>query len=219
GQYRLGGSDAIAGVDDWVLSNGILCAAVSDKNHDTGLTGQGGVLIDVGHCGRRDDQWTFNHLMINLDQYRALHATKVSTTKGKDWAAIIVEAQADGISVVTTYTLGAGASVLDMKYVTTRMKESDAVPLLGVLTMHVHRSITPFVLSTSHPSYSSGFKQINFSSDDRLSAVEAMLPADTIIFEGAQNISPGISYGLQLTAATLETTDGEVSALPRFAQA
>ena len=219
GQYRLGGSDAIAGVDDWVLSNGILCAAVSDKNHDTGLTGQGGVLIDVGHCGRSDDQWTFNHLMINLDQYRALHATKVSTTKGKDWAAIIVEAQADGISVVTTYTLSAGAKVLDMKYVTTRIKESDAVPLLGVLTMHVHRSITPFVLSTSHPSYSPGFKQINFSSDDRLSAVEAMLPADTIIFEGAQNLSPSISYGLQLTAATLEAADGEISALPRFAQA
>jgi hypothetical protein len=47
GQYRLGGSDAIAGVDDWVLSNGILCAAVSDKNHDTGLTGQGGVSMDL----------------------------------------------------------------------------------------------------------------------------------------------------------------------------
>ena len=49
GQYRIGGSDAIAGVDDWVLSNGILCAAVSDKDHDTGLTGQGGVLIDIGN--------------------------------------------------------------------------------------------------------------------------------------------------------------------------
>jgi hypothetical protein len=219
GQYRIGGSDAIAGVDDWVLSNGILCAAVSDKNHDTGLTGQGGVLIDVGHCGRSDDQWTFNHLMINIDQYRALHATKVSAVKGAGWAAVIVEAQADGISVVTTYTLGSDAKELDIKYVTTRTKESDAVPLLGVLTMHVHRSITPFVLSTTHPSYSSGFKQINFSSDDRLSAVEAMLPADTIIFEGAENLSPSISYGLQLTAATVETADGEISVLPRFAQA
>jgi hypothetical protein len=218
-QYRLGGSDAIAGVDDWVLSNGILCAAVSDQNHDTGLTGQGGVLIDVGYCGRSDDQWTFNHLMINIDQYRALNATNISMAKGEDWAALIVEAQSDGINVVTTYTLGKDAEVLDINYLTTRTKEGDAVPLLGVLTMHVHRSITPFVLSTSHPSYSSGFKHIDFSSDDRLSAVEAMLPADTIIFEGAQNLSPSISYGLQLTTASLETADGEMFSLPRFAQA
>jgi hypothetical protein len=52
-----GGPDAISGYGDWALSNGTLCAVVSDLEHETGVTPFGGVLVDLGHCGAANDQW------------------------------------------------------------------------------------------------------------------------------------------------------------------
>ncbi len=54
---RVGGSDAIGGLGDWALGNGTLCAVVSDPSHESILSPRGGVLIDLAHCGRDDDQW------------------------------------------------------------------------------------------------------------------------------------------------------------------
>ena len=42
------GPDAIAGLGDWVLSNGTLCAAISAIEHETGFSPWAGGLLDRG---------------------------------------------------------------------------------------------------------------------------------------------------------------------------
>ena len=51
------GPDAVAGLGDWILGNGTVCATVSSISHESFLSGSGGVLVDLAHCGRGDDQW------------------------------------------------------------------------------------------------------------------------------------------------------------------
>jgi len=43
-RYRVGGPDAIAGIGDWALGNGVVCAAVADLAHESMLTDQAGPL-------------------------------------------------------------------------------------------------------------------------------------------------------------------------------
>ena len=48
----LGGPDAVGGVGDWALGDGIVCAVVSDPAHESSLRGSGGTLLDLGHSCR-----------------------------------------------------------------------------------------------------------------------------------------------------------------------
>ena len=52
---QLHGPKAAAGIGDWYLSNGVVCAAISDTEHESELSTGGGALIDLGFCGRNDD--------------------------------------------------------------------------------------------------------------------------------------------------------------------
>jgi len=65
-QRLVGGPDSIGGVGDWSLANGTLCAVVSDPSHESDLTPGGGALVDLGHCGRADDQFVALYSLINL---------------------------------------------------------------------------------------------------------------------------------------------------------
>ena len=55
---RVGGPQSIGGRGDWALGNGEICAVVSDVSHEAFFTANGGQLVDLGHCGAHDDQWT-----------------------------------------------------------------------------------------------------------------------------------------------------------------
>ena len=51
------GPKAWGGIDDYWLTNGTLCAVVSDPSHEMDITTTGGYLVDLGFCGRADDQF------------------------------------------------------------------------------------------------------------------------------------------------------------------
>ena len=76
-KLRPGGTDAIAGVGDFVLSNGVLCAAVAGPDHETVLSDAGGALIDLGHCGRADAQLVLVQQLVNLGQDGAIRVDDV----------------------------------------------------------------------------------------------------------------------------------------------
>ena len=44
----------------------MLCAVVSDALHESPISVQGGALVDLGHCGRADDQWSVGLALRNL---------------------------------------------------------------------------------------------------------------------------------------------------------
>mgnify|MGYP003337713484 CR=1 FL=1 len=53
-----------------VWNNGTLCAAVSDLDHQSGPSDRGGALVDLGRCGRADDQWVVSLPLLGLGRPR-----------------------------------------------------------------------------------------------------------------------------------------------------
>ena len=217
-QYRVGGVDAIAGINDWTIGNGIVCGAVSDVSHDSGLRVQGGVLIDFGLCGKAHDQWAFKHFFPNMDQYYDYTVVSITAADTINGAELRVTINAGSLQIINNYRLADDADVLAVDYEITRLKEGGDATMMGILAMHVHRAITPFVYSTYAPEYSRGFNHIDFDSDDMISAVDAMVPADLVIFEGMPDFTPKVSYGLQLAEGVRIDADGSEVKLPQFAQ-
>ncbi len=67
-ELTVGGPDAIGGVGDWWLGNGLVEAVIDDVSREYGLLQHGGTLVDLGVAGRDDDQISRIVPMINLSQ-------------------------------------------------------------------------------------------------------------------------------------------------------
>ncbi|HEB91644.1 MAG TPA: hypothetical protein ENI85_18860, partial [Deltaproteobacteria bacterium] len=100
---RVGGPDSDGGIGDWFLGNGTLCAIVSSPDHESALTPQGGVLIDLGHCGAQNDQWTVLQPLMNLNQHEVIPVKEISARVERDRASIRTRAVHQGIEFLTTY--------------------------------------------------------------------------------------------------------------------
>ena len=211
-----GGPDAMAGLGDWLLSNGTLCAAISDIEHETGFNPWGGALIDVHHCGKDDDQWTFQHALPNLDKDTPLKPTHISASQGGEHAEVVVTAEGYGLQLRSHYQLDSAEPLqLVIKHELIRLREGDPLTMFGLLVLHPHFSLAPFSLSTADPQYSRGFSYNSVDRQDTLSMVEAMNPADTQILVGSPELGQ-ISYGLRIMEATLIDRDGNARQLPQF---
>jgi len=152
------GSSAIGGLGDYVLSNGTLCATISDPSHETYLSYRGGTLVDLGYCGRNDDQWNTYHELFNLSREKILPSETIATQITDHDAVIIVTGKVSGVENKTIYRLDlAHPEELAIETTLTRVEKSGALDLFGALILHPHRSLAPFVIDTHAPQYSKGF--------------------------------------------------------------
>ena len=92
------GPDATGGIGDWALSNGTLCAIISDVNHESEFSSKGGALIDLGFCDRDDDLYTFTQDLIDGERTRPIDAISISASNTKGSASIAVESSDQGIT-------------------------------------------------------------------------------------------------------------------------
>ncbi|MFT6889910.1 MAG: hypothetical protein ACJASY_001957 [Halioglobus sp.] len=211
-----GGPDAIAGIGDWLLSNGTLCATVSGIEHETGFTPWGGTLVDVYHCGLNDDQWPFQHALPNLDKDTPLTPTKILAASDATQASITVTSQGYGLSLNSQYQLSMeNPTQLVIDHELIRIGDGEPLTMFGLLMLHPHLSLTPYSISTEDSQFSQGFQFDYLDRQDRLAMVKAMNPADLHVLVGRAPISQ-ISYGMQLEQADLIDEDGESRSLPRF---
>ncbi|MEH6570210.1 MAG: CehA/McbA family metallohydrolase [Halioglobus sp.] len=215
-QLQPGGPDAIAGLGDWVLSNGTLCAAISDVDHETGFNPWGGALIDVYHCGKADDQWAFQHSLPNLDKDKPLKPVGISATSNNTMAEITVSSQGDGLLLQSRYRVSSSQPrQLVIEHNLTRSGEGEPVTMFGILMLHPHMSLTPYSLSTLDSQHSRGFNFARLDRQDNMSMLEAMIPADIQVYVGSHELGD-ISYGVQLQEANLVDEDGDSRRLPMF---
>src|SRR5690606_29732152 len=107
--HAVGGPDAEAGIGDWFLGNGTLCAAVSDPDHESPLSPRGGVLIDLGHCGRADDQWSVLQPLVNLSQDEVFPIESIAAGRDAQHAWLQTYAVYQGVELVTTYAVDEAA--------------------------------------------------------------------------------------------------------------
>lgn len=212
-----GGMDAIAGSGDWWLTDGELCAAISDVEHDAGIVAGGGSLIDIGFCDRRDDQWAYANVLTGLAKEKAIRAQRITATSDKRRAEITVSGEDQGLRQTLRYVLSdehPGELVLWVEV--ERVAEGRAVQLSGMLTLYPNRAMTPYALSSYLPHYSLGFDHPEIDRNNVFSLVKGMMPADWNILLGSHAAEPSISYGVQLKSVYLSDSAGVDHKLPQF---
>ncbi|MCS5637770.1 MAG: hypothetical protein NZ990_14720, partial [Myxococcota bacterium] len=217
-RYRLGGPDAIAGVGDWALGNGVVCAAVADLAHESMLTDQGGVLVDLGHCGRNDDQWGVLQPMLNLSREETIHVESVAAAVAQGEARITTVGWLHGVRAETVYSVGpAPDSSLSIRTTLERKVEGEAVFLVADVAIHGNGQLTPFTLDTRGDGVSLGFQHPPVNVDDLFSGAEAVGRADLQVLVGTRGLEPEITYGWRLRQAQIERSGGEVEPLAHLA--
>ncbi len=215
----MGGPDAIGGIGDWFISNGTLCAVISDIGHESEFTTRGGTLIDLGFCNRDDDHYTHKHTLLDGSRAKPLNATDLTVSKGDSWAAIEVTAERDNIQTVTRYhvqldqpktlSIETTVSLLDAN--------KDGLNFFNLLHFNYH-SLNAFIFNSEDISQSSGFASEHFSSKGISAIRDAAKNADTIITLSPHDADVAISYGWQLKKAKLISGEQSMD-LPRFALA
>lgn len=215
---RLGGVDAIAGLGDYVLGNGVVCAAVSAPEHESTLSDRGGILIDLGHCGRDDDQWGVLQPMLNLSRESTLSVSEVTAAVVDGTARVEASGRAGGLAYTTIHSLDEREP--DRLRIETRVErfgEGEALFLLGDVVLHGHRQLTPFTLSGQQPHHSVGFDHPAIEIESAVSMVDAMVRADTQVLVGGSQLEPGISYGWRIVDAYVLRRDGSRDDLAHLA--
>lgn len=210
------GPDAIAGIGDWWLSDGTLCAAISDVGHDAGIVSGGGTLIDLGYCDRADDQWTYANVLTGLAKETAIPVQQISANLDGEVAEIIAVGQGDGLRQTLTYRLREGGDALELDILLERVGDGSPLHMSGLFTLHSQRALTPFSLSSYNPTASLGFQQRDIDRHDTSSLLNGLMPADWNILVGATDYATEISYGVQLRSAELIKVNGSRLTLPRF---
>lgn len=214
---RVGGPDAIAGVGDWALGNGTLCAAISDPSHESSMTDQGGVLVDLGHCGRDDDQWATLQPLINLSQSGVVAVSEVRTELGDGSASIVTLGRLGGIEIETTYSLDlAETHALGMTTRITRREKGERLFAYGTTVLHPNGALRAFTANRRDSSRSVGFDHPGGDRTSITSMVSAIVAADLIVWAGSGEVGPPISYGFDLIGAERHDADGRRRPVPKL---
>ncbi|MCP5057069.1 MAG: CehA/McbA family metallohydrolase [bacterium] len=212
---KVGGPDAVAGIGDWVLGNGSLCAAISDPVHESSLSNEGGVLIDLGHCGRNDDQWTTLQPLVNLSQSEIVTVSEVHAEVSDSAAKIITVGSRDGLEIESTYALDANERrSLAITTRITRREDGGRFFAYGTAVLHPSGALRAFTTNRRTPSHSVGFDHPGGDPASVLSMVSALVPADLIVWVGSGNMGPAISYGLDLIGSVRRDADGRERPAP-----
>jgi len=210
----VGGPDADAGVGDYALSNGTLCAAIAAPEHETFLSPRGGTLIDLGHCGRANDQWSSLHALPNFDRALALPIERVRVELANWEARAISEGEGRGLRVRIIHALSrARPHELRVTTELTRLTNGDRVLGFAELAMHASAQMRSFHLVRSDLAQSHGFAHPG--GEDLLDALDMISPSDVHVLVGGAGL-PEVAYGLELRSARARDAAGNERALPAF---
>jgi hypothetical protein len=217
GRLVAGGPDAIGGVGDWALTNGVLCAVVSDPSHESDLAATGGALVDLGRCGWKEDQFLILEQLLDLSLERTVPVRSVQAHADGNEAQLVTRGEQDGLELETRYALDLERPT--RLRITTRLLRRGAgkpVFALGVAYANV-RQLRPFSRFLDDPRGSPGFDQVAFLGGGAEAVTRAARPLDLVVAVGDGLIEPGIAYGTRLVRAELERRSGGLEPLPHFA--
>ena len=217
--YVRGGPDAAGGIGDWFLSNGSVCAIISDVSHESELSTRGGVLIDLGFCDRADDHYVGAQDLIDSSRETPVNIDGVDAKVGASAAVIRTFGRQGGVVVETSYRLDRdNANTL---FITKRLSQRADEPSVALYTsiFFNYHSLVPFVASTRDPARSNGFVQESFVSRGPAEIATFARTADLIVALSPADADAPIAYGWQMRSAVRYQTDGETVMLPFYALA
>lgn len=218
-RYVQSGPDAAGGIGDWILSNGSVCAIVSNIDHESELSVRGGVLIDLGYCGRADDHYVGAQDLIDSSRETPVNIDRIDAKVGPDAAVIRTFGGQGGVVVETSYRLEADSpDRLFIQKRLTQRTDASSVGLYASVFFNYH-SLIPFVASTHAPARSNGFVQENFVSRGPTEIATYARTADLIVALSPSDAEAPIAYGWHMRSATRSSPEGERVALPFYALA
>ena len=212
----LSGPDATGGIGDWWLTNGTLCAVISDIDHEGEFSKKGGTLIDLGFCGRSDDHMTWTQSLLDGERLRPLDVHKISIQTGINESSIITVAENEGVEITTRYSLRVDEP--HQLFVTKEMRILDEDVADFNFFTHVwfnYLSLETFLFSSTNAEDSRGFSHVDFVTRGVSALDEAPSIADTIVFLSGNTTESPIAYGWQILSVN-SIGDHETYALPAF---
>jgi hypothetical protein len=211
-----GGPDAIGGVGDWALTNGVLCAVLSDPSHESDLAVTGGVLVDLGRCGWEEDQFLILEQLLDLSLERTVPVRSVQAHADTQEAQLVTRGERDGLELETRYTLDLERPTR-LRIATRLLRRGEGEPVFALGLAHGNiQQLTPFSRSLEDPRGSPGFDQVAFLGRGVDAATRAARPLDLVVSVGEGLALRGVAYGARLVRAELERGSGEREPLPHF---
>ncbi len=212
---RVPGPDSDAGVGDWALGNGTLCAAISDADHEGHLGLYGGTLIDLGRCGSGADQWSSLQPLYDLSPDWQLPVTSIQAESDDDAARIVVVAEDAVLRATTTFSVGVEPrGELRVRHRVERIGEGDRLFAVGSVTLLSGAQLRPFSLSLEDPESSRGFVHPEVDTGSIPSLLSAVIPVDAHVLVGGDRIEPGLAYGIRIGGAWRERPEREPEPVP-----
>lgn len=211
-----GGPDAVGGIGDWLLSNGTLCAVITNIDHESDLSINGGTLNDLGFCDRDDDQFVTTQDLLDGSRTTPVNINRIDTAIGDGAASILTFGVQGDVSVETRYTVREDSpnTLFISKNIRRHDEDVDGFSVFTPVMLN-YQSMEPFVLASDDLSKSTGFSLQEFVTRGPSAFGDAAQPADTIITLGPADSLVPISYGWRMISAT-KLLNGERTPLPSF---
>ncbi|MBW2312607.1 MAG: CehA/McbA family metallohydrolase [Deltaproteobacteria bacterium] len=213
----VGGPDAVGGIGDFALGNGLVCAVVSHPSQAMDISPGGGFLVDLGHCGGADDHLSNLVPLVNVSRANVPRVESVAAEFDPDEARIITTARWNGVEIRTVYALAAGEASLRIATEVERVASGGRFALLGLLSVHPSGSLRVFTLDTALPELSAGFEHPSSPGEEWSSIFRGLERADVQVLLADDGFGAGIAYGLHFESAVLEREDEEPVAVPMVA--
>lgn len=203
------GPDAIGGIGDWFLTNGTICAVITDVPHENELSSKGGVLTDLGFCNRADDHYTTIQDLLDADRQRPVDIERIETDTDNRSVSLIAYGRRDGVEVTTRYRLQEDhpSQLFISKKITHQDEELAAFNLYTTFWFNYH-SMQPFIYSSTDHKLSRGFNNVDFVSRGTSAIPEAAIAADVVILPSPSDAEAPIAYGWQIKSAIKRSVDG-----------
>jgi hypothetical protein len=216
-ELTVGGPDADAGLGDWALQNGTLCAAVSAPEHESPLSPEGGVLIDLGHCRAQDDQWSTLQPLVNLDRGGSIPMQSIEGEVVDGVARVVTRGARPGVRIESRFLLDlAEPDVLRVETELTRTSTEGYLFAFADVALHATGQLRAFGLLRRDLDRSPGFVHPAGNPFSLLSMLDAIVSADAYVLVGGDALEP-IAYGVALESARIRYANGDEAELPSFA--
>jgi hypothetical protein len=211
----VGGPDAVGGIGDWGLSNGTLCAVVADPEHEGYVLPTGGSLVDLGYCGRADDQFVILEGLSNLSRTNAPHWTGVEASSDASEARVVVRGERDGVEITTTYSLDTERpEVLRVATRLERKADGERLFAFGDVSIHYSGTLRPYTLARDGTS--EGFHHQATGDATVRELMGAIVPIETAVLIGSRSADKPISYALRISDARFEQIGKPPRRVPTF---
>jgi len=211
----VGGPDSVGGIDDWALTNGTLCAVVADPAHEGYVLPTGGSLVDLGYCGRADDQFIILEGLANLSRGDVTHWTSVEAQANTREAAILVHGERDGVAVTTRYALDIDQP--ETLHVSTRLErraKGERLFAFGDVSIHYDGTLRPYMLARE--GHSEGFSHRSTGDATVIDLMGSIVPVEQVALIGSRSAEAPISYSIRITGAHFESPGSEPRPVATF---